>query len=137
MSILKRRPKQPSREPTPAKMGSVMAAYDIMRRARKRSKDAGIETEGYQESQVKVEHPENDPRKEPDSLQDSMVHEHPADHEDRSKVLFDGEAERIDPLKKEYRENESSIHMGRTDLEEDDSAAEDIVSRIMKKMRRK
>lgn len=136
MSILKKRTQMP-RAPQPAKAGSVMAAYEMMKRARRRSKDAGIETKGYEESQVKVEQPEDKPRMEPESLQKSMVHEHPSDQEDRSKTLFDGEAERIDPLKKEYRENESSNRMGRTDLQEDDSAAEDIVSRIMKKMRRK
>ena len=137
MPLFKKKPAQPTREPLPAKAGSVMAAYDIMRRARRRKKDSGISTEGYEESQVKVNTPKEDPRSEPESLQEDMVHDHPADHEDRSNVLFDGKAERIDPLKKEYRENQSSIHMGRTDLEDDDQAAEDIVSRIMKKMRRK
>lgn len=117
---------------------SVAIAYDIMRRARKKKMaQGGPVTKGYEESQIKVEHPDDEPRMEPDSLQESMIHSHPDDEEDRSNVLFDGKAERLDPLKKEYREDQSSIHMGRTDLEEDDSAADDIVSRIMRKMKRR
>lgn len=144
---------------------SVAIAYDVMRRARKRKmaqgglvdpEDPKIDSEqkitdhfptydtrkqkdpaGYSDSRRRVSSEEDDSRVEPDSLQESMVHKHPDDEEDRSNVLFDGKAERLDPLKKEYREDQSSIHMGRTDLEDDDSAADDIVSRIMRKMRRK
>ena len=114
---------------------SVAIAYDIMRRARKRKMALGgaVEPEDHdQEGERK-----DNSRSEPESLQEDMIHDHPSDEEDRSNVLFDGKAERIDPLKKEYREDQSSIHMGRTDLEDDDNAAEDIVSRIMRKMRRK
>lgn len=73
---------------------------------------------------------------EDESLQQRMIGR-PNDKEDRSLELFDGRAERLDPLKKEFRENQSSLHYGRTDLDEDDSAADDIVSRIMRKMKRK
>lgn len=99
---------------------AVAIAYSVMKRARKNKKAFG----------GAVEDP--DPR----SLQEHME-SRPNDKEDRGHVLFDGDAERIDPLKKEYREDEGSIHMGRTDLDEDDQAAEDIVSRIMRKMKRK
>lgn len=133
MSILKR--KVMPRQDLPSKGGSVMAAYDIMKRARR--KKSSLTTEGYEDSQIKLESPEDEPREEPKSLQDEMVHSHQSDEEDRGKNLFDGMAERIDPLKKEMRENQSSEHLGRTDLEDDDSAAEDIVSRIMRKMKRK
>lgn len=144
---------------------SVAVAYDIMRRARRKKMAQGglvdpehpkeeseskIDTysasydnrkqkdpEGYTASQKEYYDPEDDPRKELDSLQESMIYEHTNDEENRSNVLFDGKAERLDPLKKEYREDESSNRMGRTDLSDDDSAADDIVSRIMRKMRRK
>lgn len=73
---------------------------------------------------------------EDESLQQRML-KRPNDKEDRSNVLFDGKAERLDPLKKEYREDQESIHLGRQDLDEADRDADDIVSRIMRKMRRK
>lgn len=95
--------------------------------------------EGYDSSRDPVEHTDHNSSnldEEDESLQERMI-SRPDDKEDRSLELFDGRAERLDPLKKEYRENESSIHMGRRDLDEDDSAADDIVSRIMKKMKRK
>lgn len=102
---------------------SIMMQYDIMRKARGRSKSQkGPDTEGYEESQRKLESPKDEKRKEPDSLQEDMIHDHPSDEEDRSNVLFDGKAERIDPLQKELDEDEDS---------------DDIVGRIMRKMRRK
>src|SRR6266853_3338457 len=82
---------------------SVAIAYDIMRRARKRKMALGgaVEPEDHdQEGERK-----DNSRSEPESLQEDMIHDHPSDEEDRSNVLFDGKAERIDPLKKEYRED--------------------------------
>lgn len=99
---------------------SVAIAYDIMRRARKKKMALGgaIEPEDHEQ---KGERKDNS-RKEPDSLQEEMVMDHPSDEEDRSNVLFDGKAERIDPLQKELDEDQDS---------------DDIVGRIMRKMRRK
>lgn len=144
---------------------SVAIAYDIMRRARRKKMAEGglvdpgspkIESEskidkysasydnrkqknpeGYDESRRRVSSEEDDSRQELDSLQESMVEDHPNDLEDRSNVLFDGKAERLDPLKKEFREDEESENYGRQSEEDDDSDADDIVSRIMRKMRRK
>ena len=70
------------------------------------------------------------------SLQERMV-SRPSDKENRSNVLFDGKAERRDPLQDVYREDQTSIHMGRQDYGEADADADDIVSRIMRRMRRK
>lgn len=98
---------------------SIAIAYDIMRRARRKKMSLGgqVEPEYHdQEGERK-----NNSRKEPDSLQEHMM-DHPSDEEDRSNILFDGKAERIDPLEKELQEDQDS---------------DDIVGRIMRKMRRK
>lgn len=73
---------------------------------------------------------------EDESLQERM-RSFPNDEEDRSNVLFDGKVERKDPLQLELREDEQSDHLGRRELDEEDQDADDIVSRIMRKMRRK
>ena len=65
-----------------------------------------------------------------ESLQERMT-DKPNDEEDRSNTLFDGEAERIDPLDKELREKED--HVSANEGEE----GEDIVTRIMKKIRKR
>lgn len=118
----KSKKEMPKDEMEPQKQ-SVSIAYDIMRRARrKKMAEGGPITKGYEDSQKKVESPEDEPRMEPESLQEDMVHGHPSDEEDRSNVLFDGKAERLDPLKKELDEDRDS---------------DDIISRIMRKMRRK
>lgn len=136
MGLMKKRKRQMPEPDLPS--DSIMAQYDIMRKSRGRGKsEKGPNPEGYSDSQRRLSDEDDESRKEPKSLQEAMVHDHPNDEEDRSLELFDGRAERIDPLKKEYRENQSSIHMGRTDLEDDDKDADDIVSRIMRKMRRK
>ena len=74
-------------------------------------------------------------------LEDESLQQHmksrPNDKEDRGHVLFDGDAERKDPLQLEMREDLQSDHLGRRELDEEDSDADDIVSRIMRKMRRK
>ena len=131
---------------------SIAIAYDVMRRARKNKMAQGGLTkpdsekslmesklsdhfptydtrkqkdpEGYTSSNKLDEHPEHmkdntDP--EDESLQERMI-SRPNDKEDRSLTLFDGEAERKDPMDKELEEDED---------------ADDIVGRIMKKMRRK
>lgn len=99
---------------------SVAIAYDIMRRARKKKMALGgaVEPEDHNQEGER----RDTSRKEPDSLQDSMVHDHPNDEEDRGKNLFDGMAERVDPYQKELDEDKDS---------------DDIVGRIMRKMRRK
>lgn len=146
---------------------AVAIAYSIARRARKRKMAQGglvhpedekdlmeskisehfptydtrqqEDPEGYDSTQDPVEEPKkNKPNIsfEDASLQERMV-KRPSDKQDRSNVLFDGKAERIDPLKLEMRENLQSDHLGRRDLDEEDSDADDIVSRIMRKMRRR
>lgn len=123
MPLFKSKSKKNVSEDTAPEKQSVSIAYDIMRRARKKKMaEGGPITEGYKESQKKLESPEDDPRMEPESLQEDMVHDHPTDEEDRSSVLFDGKAERIDPYEKELQEDRDS---------------DDIVSRIMRKMRRR
>jgi hypothetical protein len=65
-----------------------------------------------------------------ESLQERMT-DKPNDKEDRDNVLFDGKAERIDPLDKELKEKEDHVYSH--DEDEDDENS--IVSRIMKKIR--
>lgn len=100
----------------------------------------GPDPEGLEESQRKLD---SQRKSAPDNtdLEDESLQQHmesrPNDKEDRGHVLFDGDAERKDPLQLEYREDEQSEHLGRRDLDEEDRDADDIVSRIMRKMRRK
>lgn len=136
MSLMKKRRKQQMPEPD-LPSDSIMAQYDIMRRARGRSKNhKGPSTEGYNESQERVSRESDESRQEPESLQEDMIHDHPNDKEDRSLELFDGRAERIDPFNKELIEDDDSIHSpGKVTSSKEDE--DDIVSRIMRKMRRK
>lgn len=146
---------------------SVAIAYSIMRRAKKKKMAKGglihpedeksnmearidehspiydnrkqPDPEGYSSSRRRVsseDHNSSNVDEEDESLQQRMT-EKPNDKEDRSNVLFDGKAERKDPLELEMRENLQSDNLGRRDLDEEDKDANDIVSRIMRKMRRK
>lgn len=144
---------------------SVAIAYSIARRARKKKyAEGGLihpdkqksemeskidqyfptydtrkqqDPEGYTSSNRKVESPDHNSSNEDEnelSLQERMI-SRPNDKEDRSNVLFDGKAERNDPYKAELKENYDFEHSQGQTQEEQDS--EDIVSRIMRKMRRK
>lgn len=95
--------------------------------------------EGYTDSNDRVsseDHNSSNTDEDDESLQQRMI-KRPNDKENRSLNLFDGRAERKDPLELEMRENLQSDNLGRRDLDEEDEDAEDIVSRIMRKMRRK
>lgn len=99
---------------------AIAISYDIMRRARKKKMAFGGEI------------PDPDQR----SLQEHME-SRPSDEQDRTDVLFDGKAERKDPLELEMREDVRSDEEANRDEDEADKDADDIVSRIMRKMRRK
>lgn len=136
MSLMKKRRKQQMPE-LDLPSDSIMAQYDIMRAARGRSKShKGPSTEGYNESQNRISHELDESKREPKSLQEDMIHDHSNDKENRSLELFDGRAERIDPFNKELVEDDDSIHSpGKVTSSQEDE--DDIVSRIMRKMRRK
>ena|ERR1039457_2404560 len=95
----------------------MSAAYSIMRRAKK-NKKAGLAGTHLEEDHK--------------SLQDHMDST-PDDKEKRELNLFDGEAERVDPMAQAMADQEDSEHL----QDEHEKDADDIVSRIMRKMRRK